>query len=61
MLESSTLGPIIVITVKLIALLFCGRESLASRVPYCQAGYFREWLPTAPYKLTNGDSYSCVD
>ena len=27
-----------------VLLLFCGRESLASRVPYCQAGYFREWL-----------------
>ena len=25
-------------------LLFCGRESLACRVPYCQAGYIREWL-----------------
>jgi len=27
-----------------VLLLFCGRESLAYRVPYCQAGYFREWL-----------------
>jgi len=27
-----------------ILLLFCGRESLAYRVPYCQAGYFHEWL-----------------
>jgi len=27
-----------------VLLLFCGRESLACRVPYCQAGYFREWL-----------------
>jgi len=27
-----------------VLLLFCGRESLACRVPYCQAGYIREWL-----------------
>ena len=27
-----------------VLLLFCGREALAYRVPYCQAGYFREWL-----------------
>jgi len=27
-----------------VLLLFCGRESLAYRVPYCQAGYFCEWL-----------------
>jgi len=27
-----------------VLLLFCGRESLAYKVPYCQAGYFREWL-----------------
>jgi len=26
-----------------VLLLFCGRESLACRVPYCQAGYIREW------------------
>ena len=25
-------------------LLFCGRESLACKVPYYQAGYIREWL-----------------
>jgi len=41
-------------------LLFCGRESLASRVPYCQAGYFREWLPTAPYKLTPPEEACCL-
>jgi len=27
-----------------VLLLFCRRESLAYRVPYCQAGYFRKWL-----------------
>ena len=27
-----------------VLLFFCGREALAYRVPYCQAGYFREWL-----------------
>ena len=27
-----------------VLLLFCGREALAYRVPYCQASYFREWL-----------------